>query len=398
MLQAQFVPPAAGVASLLLMPLVTPAVMRLAWRRGWIAKPRADRWSQRPTALMGGIAIFAAATVALLGAQSAACRASGVIWLASAVMFVLGFVDDRRSVMPRPKLITEFACACALIAVGIRVAPSWPLWLSAPLTVFWVIGITNALNLLDNMDGLSSGIATIVLSAIGAILLGAGDYAMAAFAFAVAGACAGFLLFNFSPARIFMGDCGSLFIGFTIAALALRSQDALSAAALGGWGPAAALLVPIVICAVLIGDTSLVTISRLRAGRPVSQGGRDHASHRLVGLGLSEPGAVLALYLVCALTAGAGVYVARGGAAGLLVAVVALLIAAAGVAGLLQRNPYAAGPTAVPAARPASRPDRQRHLPPATPADRVASARSAKSASHASGDPAVDRSVAAKEA
>jgi UDP-GlcNAc:undecaprenyl-phosphate/decaprenyl-phosphate GlcNAc-1-phosphate transferase len=337
-------PFAAGLSAFALMPLVTPFVMRLAWRRGWVAKPRADRWSRQPTALMGGIAIFACATVGLL-LDVVAFRSSAMLtWVAAAVMFVLGFVDDRRSVMPRPKLVTELACALVLLALGIRVGASLPAWISAPLTCVWVIGITNALNLLDNMDGLAAGVAAIVLSGLGVVLVVLGDNAGAATALATAGACAGFLLFNFSPARIFMGDCGSLFIGFTIAATSLRAHGAV-AADVGPGAAWAALAFPLLACAVLVGDTSLVTISRLRAGRPVSQGGRDHVSHRLVRMGLSESSAVLWIYAVATLCGLGAVAVALGAwRFGVPLAGAGVTAVAGGVAWLLRMNVYAEVP------------------------------------------------------
>jgi UDP-GlcNAc:undecaprenyl-phosphate GlcNAc-1-phosphate transferase len=153
------------------------------------------------------------------------------------------------------------------------------------------VGITNAVNLLDNMDGLSAGIAGIAALVMTVFAGLSGSTTTMAVGGAIGGAALGFLAFNFKPARIFMGDCGSLFLGFSIAALALIIQQQADVA-----GQLAVGLVPLAVLAVPILDTTLVTFMRRLAGRPVSQGGRDHASHRLVFLGLSERHAVLMLY------------------------------------------------------------------------------------------------------
>ncbi|NND70643.1 MAG: hypothetical protein HKN43_03605, partial [Rhodothermales bacterium] len=166
-----------------------------------------------------------------------------------------------------------------------------PAWFSVPLTFFWVIGITNALNLLDNMDGLAAGIAAIAGAFLAWISYLAGNPVATATALTITGAASGFLVFNFKPAKIFMGDSGSLFLGYMIAALSIVIQKDIPASQ--GF---AVYLVSAAILAVPIFDTTLVTMMRPAAGRSVSQGGRDHTSHRLVFLGLTEQRAVLFLY------------------------------------------------------------------------------------------------------
>jgi UDP-GlcNAc:undecaprenyl-phosphate GlcNAc-1-phosphate transferase len=204
----------------------------------------------------------------------------------------VGFVDDLRQISPAAKLTAQVVATGLLLYAGYAFGQGWPVWLSLPLTFLWVVGITNAVNLLDNMDGLAAGVAGVAALVLATFAGLVGSVPAVVAASAVAGAAAGFLVFNFKPARIFMGDCGSLFLGYTIAALALVIQGHVADDA----SRLAPYLVPVAVLAVPIFDTTLVTLMRKMAGRPVSQGGRDHCSHRLVFLGLSERHAVLMLY------------------------------------------------------------------------------------------------------
>src|SRR3954452_18363149 len=170
-----------------------------------------------------------------------------------------------------------------------------------PITIFWIVGLTNAFNLLDNMDGLAAGIAMIVaLTLVGFNVL-QGDQQTAMLCIIIAGACGGFLIFNFNPARIFMGDSGSLLLGYLLSGIVVLG------AAKAGQEIALTLLVPVGVMALPILDTTLVTIVRSLHHRPISQGGRDHLSHRLVALGLNERSAVLVLYAVSILFDGVAI-------------------------------------------------------------------------------------------
>ena len=269
--------------------LFTPVVMWFARRFDLVAYPRADRWHARPTALMGGIAMYVAATLAIVWVLPV--EEWWGIWAGATLMFLVGAVDDLARIRPSAKLAAQVAATGLLFYSGYAFGGHWPVWASLPLTLLWVIGITNAVNLLDNMDGLAAGVAGIA-SLIMVIFAGlTGSATTLVLGAAVAGAALGFLVFNFKPARVFMGDCGSLFLGFSIAAfgLVLQQQPEVTA-------PLAVGLVPLAVLAVPILDTTLVTFMRKLAGRSVAQGGRDHASHRLVFLGLSERHAVLMLY------------------------------------------------------------------------------------------------------
>lgn len=287
-----FRPLASGLGALLLTVALTPLVIRLARRMDWVARPTEDRWHEKPTALMGGIAIWAGATAGL----ALASPASGLwaLWAGGTLLFVSGLADDLNGMSPVAKVLAQVAGATVLLVAGWELAPAWPFWLSAALTYLWVIGITNAVNLLDNMDGLAAGIAGIAAATVALLAGVAGAWPQAGPALAVAGAAAGFLVYNHPPARIFMGDGGSLFLGFAVAALALSHPGA------GASGTAAVLAVPAALMAVPILDTTLVTIKRIAGGRPITQGGSDHSSHRLVFLGLSERRAVWTLYGVAA--------------------------------------------------------------------------------------------------
>jgi UDP-GlcNAc:undecaprenyl-phosphate/decaprenyl-phosphate GlcNAc-1-phosphate transferase len=283
--------------------LLTPLVMQLAWRLGAVAQPRSDRWHQHPTALMGGIAIYLASAAAAglvlpiaLPAGREALSPCLALGAAATLLFALGLIDDRRGLGPGAKLAGQAAAACLLILTGVHVPCVTSPWLAALLTILWVVGITNAINLLDNMDGVLAGVVAIAALVLAGLSGGSG--AVTVVALALAGACCGFLVYNFHPARIFMGDCGSLYLGFSISALSLMAGMRIESCGLGALvGPGAVLAIPIF-------DTALVIITRRRDGRPVMQGGRDHTSHRLVALGISERGVALVFYAFGAALAG----------------------------------------------------------------------------------------------
>ncbi|HKY28588.1 MAG TPA: hypothetical protein VJM12_11680 [Pyrinomonadaceae bacterium] len=269
---------------------LTPLVRLLARRLGLIAKPKTDRWHKRPTAMLGGLAIWLATLIAYF-IFVPRTPINWRIMAASTFLFLVGLVDDLFHIKPYQKLIGQILGAAYVIYYGVSLPWTNSLPLNMALTIFWLIGITNALNLLDNMDGLASGIATIASIFLGLSFLNTGQLTEALMVFMFAAALVGFLIYNSNPASIFMGDCGSLFIGFFLASTALvnvsggRSRSFLPV-----------LAVPILVLFIPIFDTTLVTVLRKLSGRSASQGGRDHASHRLVALGMSERSAVWMLY------------------------------------------------------------------------------------------------------
>jgi UDP-GlcNAc:undecaprenyl-phosphate/decaprenyl-phosphate GlcNAc-1-phosphate transferase len=295
---------AAGVA--FAASLVLTFVVRTAARRlKLVAQPRADRWHKKPTALYGGIGIFLAFVATALLRPGTHVAGGNLLVGCAGGMFLVGLVDDIVHLKPYAKLVGQILFCTAVTVYGLRLHWLPSQVLDQALTIFWLVGITNAINLLDNLDGLAGGIA-----AIAALYLvyfchvaGVADAAMLAAIFA--GAVAGFLVFNLNPASIFMGDCGSLFLGFFLGALTLVSSNS------GGIrrNVVAVLSVPVLLLLIPIIDTTLVTVTRRMAGRPASQGGRDHTSHRLVALGLSERNAALTLWTVAALSGAVAVLV-----------------------------------------------------------------------------------------
>ncbi len=292
-------------AALAMSLVLTPICRATARRFGLTAKPKADRWHRTPTAMFGGVAI--AVPTLIMGAT---LPLSDTIWqlvACGAAVAVFGFIDDFYSLKASTKLIAQIFVASILLFFGYRLEWTSSLLGDTMLTMFWIVGVTNALNLLDNMDGLCSGIAIVVGGFLLASMIQGGALAPAAlYLAALLGATGGFLVYNFHPASIFMGDTGSLFLGLNLAGLTLVATKQGMAKSGALWAMAA----PVVLLLVPILDTTLVTAVRLLSGRRPSQGGRDHTSHRLVAIGLSERWAVAVLWLLAA--AGGGVALVLG--------------------------------------------------------------------------------------
>src|SRR5438309_3205419 len=258
-----------------------------------VALPRKDLWHSEPTPLLGGIAIYLGSTAVILWFARNDMRLLGLVG-GGTILFVTGLIDDFRHLRPHTKLIAQILAACALVLSGVRVETPWLAAVSIPLTVLWVVGITNAFNLLDNMDGLSAGTAVIASAFLFAFSVSVGHVEVAVLSLALGGAALGFLIFNFNPARIFMGDSGSMYLGFTLSGITLLGTHEMASDVFF------VLLVPAAMMGLPIMDTTLVTIVRTLEGRPLSQGGRDHLSHRLVAVGLTERQSVLVLYVLAA--------------------------------------------------------------------------------------------------
>ncbi len=273
----------------------TPIARHIALRLGVIDQPNARKIHINPIPLLGGVAIYGSfiAAVLLFGNRYRLNELVSILVGASLMSF-LGIWDDRRGLHPLFKLLGQFLAASILILTGVRIGTfSWEA-LNIALTLGWVVVITNSLNLLDNMDGLSGGIGA--TAAIFFLLLAAmnDQYLVGALSAALVGACLGFLVYNFNPASIFMGDAGALFLGFILAAVGikLRFPEGIEIVT---W------MVPVLILGLPLFDTALVIISRLRRGfNPLTTPGRDHTSHRLVAMGYTRREAVLICYLVSA--------------------------------------------------------------------------------------------------
>ncbi|HEY6329960.1 MAG TPA: MraY family glycosyltransferase, partial [Blastocatellia bacterium] len=274
---------------------LTYVVRAFAIRVGMVCPPRPDRWHSKPTALLGGIAIYASFLLCYL-ALAPKQPAAYVVLACATLLFLTGLLDDLIEIKPYAKLIVQVAAASIVAYYGIQLHWTKYVAINEFLTIVWLVGITNAINLLDNMDGLAGGITVISCAFLGLTFFINGQIGLAVMVGMLGGAAVGFLAFNFQPASIFMGDCGSMFLGFLLGATALLSEYGRSR------NLGAVLFTPVLILAIPIFDTCVVTVTRKLSGRPISQGGRDHTSHRLVALGLPERRAVLMLYLMAALS------------------------------------------------------------------------------------------------
>ena len=272
----------------------TPVFRHIAGRLGMVDRPDARRVHLSPVPLLGGVAIYVGFIVALLlfGEGWVVSQAISIFVGATIVSF-LGVWDDRWGVRPVMKLLGQAIAASIVILSGVQVSFLPNQALNLLITFLWILGITNALNLLDNMDGLSGGVGAV--AAVFFLLLAAlnGQYLVASLAAALLGVCIGFLVYNFNPASIFMGDAGSMFLGFVLAVVGIKLRFPNHPNVIT-W------MIPVVVLGLPIFDTTLVVVSRLRRGiNPLTNPGKDHVSHRLVALGLSQRRAVIVLYGVC---------------------------------------------------------------------------------------------------
>ncbi len=293
--------------------LLTPVTMRLAHAAGVLDHPHARRVHTHATPRWGGLAMYASfiITVFILAVFQPTLlnpRVAGIL-IGGGLITALGALDDKFDVPAKVKLLGQIVAAAILtlpifgvrmqvafdvnLANGLAHIPLWVEWTGYALTVLWVVAITNTINLIDGLDGLAagvSGLAALTFVTIGVALKG--TYGEAMLAAAVVGICLGFLRYNFYPARVFMGDAGSHFLGFTIAALSV----------LQNWKIAAGitLAVPILILAVPIFDTTFAIVRRLRRGQPIFSPDKGHLHHRLLNMGLNQRTVVLCIYLLTA--------------------------------------------------------------------------------------------------
>lgn len=249
----------------------------------------------KPTAMLGGISIFASFIIGVFCFFPEYLSIKRLL-LGAGILFIVGLIDDLYQIKPYAKLATQLVASAALIFSGNYLPWTQIIVIDVCLTFVWLVGLTNALNMLDNMDGLASGISIIACIYLSVNFIFNLQYNFYILPLLLAAAIGGFFLHNFHPASIFMGDCGSLFIGFTMAGISLFNTEQRTR------NIAAVLATPVLIMLLPIFDTTIVTISRRLNGRPVSRGGNDHASHRLVALGMSDKYAVMTLYFISALS------------------------------------------------------------------------------------------------
>lgn len=306
------------VEALVLSWLLTPLAARLGERLGMVAIPGGRRAHRQATARSGGIALFAAFWLVAVGNLAAAVVVSragadaapfavlaariprpilmqfaalgvGALWI-----FLVGLWDDWKPLRPSRKLAFQMLATLPLLWADIRIVSFLPRpWMGDLLTVGWVVLLMNSFNFLDNMDGLTAGVAAICSAVLAWISYGSGEWLMTGLFVILCGVLLGFLRHNFSPARVFMGDCGSQFIGYMIGVLTVLATYYKQ-----GVPTRLPVLTPLIVLGVPLFDTCSVLWIRWRSGRPLSQGDRNHFSHRLVNLGMTERGAVVFIYLV----------------------------------------------------------------------------------------------------
>jgi UDP-GlcNAc:undecaprenyl-phosphate/decaprenyl-phosphate GlcNAc-1-phosphate transferase len=271
---------------------LTPLSRQIAMRFGVVDKPNQRKIHQDHKPLMGGLAIYAAFTIAvLLFSPPSFLKELGSVLGGAALLALVGLIDDRYNLSARVRLIPMTAAALGLIISGVYLRFFNVPVLDYALTIVWVVAMINAMNFQDNMDGLSSGLAAISAFTFLLIALSQQLSLVSLLAAALLGSAVGFLAYNFNPSSTFMGDMGALVIGFVLATLAIK---------IGFWEQAfdAHWSVPLLALAVPIFDIVLVVFTRLAEGRSPMQGGKDHTSHRLMSLGLSQRSALLVLYIV----------------------------------------------------------------------------------------------------
>lgn len=273
--------------------ILTPLNIFLARKLGLVSYPKSDRWHKLATPSLGGVAIFLSVSFCFVYFNIVQLVDIRIIF-AFLIIFFSGLYDDLIGLKPYSKLIFQIISSVLVISTGIVIGKGvfLPNFIAIPLTIFWIIGITNALNLLDNMDGLCAGIAGIISIYLGIFFFLGGQTILYMSSFIVAGANFGFILYNFFPARIFMGDCGSLTLGFLLSIFSLMGTFYTKSDVLLSLG------IPLLLMLVPIFDTTLVTISRKYLNLPISQGGKDHLSHRLVSLGYSQKKSVIVMYCI----------------------------------------------------------------------------------------------------
>ena len=311
---------------------ITPLVMLLAKKTGAIDAPDPRKVHKKPIPRIGGIGIYISFMVSFLTLvdfnQLPMETADGIIGLLAGgtIVVLVGIIDDYTNLPAKVKLLGQIAAACAVVAFDVRIDfVTDPFgdylyleYFAIPVTIFWLVGLTNTVNLIDGLDGLAAGVATLASVTIMLVALQDELALVAVFTSALAGAATGFLFFNFNPARIFMGDTGSMFLGFMLAGISIIGA-VKSAATI-------ALIVPVLALGVPILDTSFAIIRRYRGGVPIFKPDKGHLHHRLLDLGFSQRQAVLLMYVISAIL-GLSALVLNTVSGGMAVAIVVCVMA-----------------------------------------------------------------------
>lgn len=310
--------------------ILTPLVKRLAFRIGAVDAPNYRKVHARIMPRLGGLAIYVAFIIGffflkiMTGFESDYAYA---ILIAATIIVITGVIDDMREISAKAKLLGQLVAACIVVFVGgIQISfINLPFdgvlsfgWLGIPLTIIWIVGVTNAVNLIDGLDGLAAGVSTIALAAIAIMAMILGDGIVIALAAILAAATLGFLVFNFHPAKIFMGDTGALFLGFMISVLALLGFKNLTVIS---------FVIPVIMLGVPISDTFFAIVRRLRMKKKWSDPDKSHLHHRLIDLGFSHRQTVLIIYAIAAMFAVAAIIFSMAKVWGAILLITVLLVA-----------------------------------------------------------------------
>ena len=288
------------VSAFVLVGALTPLMRRIAIKNEVYDSPvQGHKTHKVPVPYLGGVAIIIGTLAVSYGASLVSNFTKQTFWLASSALLpalflgMIGLIDDLRNLPTWPRFLAQSTAgvftAILLITTNTVGNPTGSKFFDAAITVFWIVGICNSINFFDNLDGGASGTVAISSIALFILAFNGSQFLIAALSVVIAGSTFGFLLWNKSPARIYMGDAGALFLGILIASLTIRLKPDLDS-------PAASLLTPILLLAVPILDTSVAVTSRIARGLSPLQGGKDHLSHRLMRKGLSKPQAAFTLW------------------------------------------------------------------------------------------------------
>lgn len=300
--------------------LSTPFIRMIAFKLDYIDHPENNKVHAHPTPLLGGVAIFTAFLITVIANYQIVANLPIIPILSGTfILLIIGLIDDRMGMMPNFKLLGQFLAAMIVIKAGLRIQFLHNYYLNVIVTYIWIVGMTNAFNLLDNMNGLSAGIAAIAAIFFSIISYMNGQIFLSAICLALAGSALGFLKHNFPKANIFMGDAGSLILGYLLAVIAI----------IGSWKTyilTTSLAIPILVLGYPIFDTILVSAMRVLERRSIFQGGKDHSSHRLALLGFKRYKTVLIVYVICIFLGSAAIVITNSnGKIGMAVGCIAFL-------------------------------------------------------------------------
>lgn len=282
---------------------LTPLSRQIAMRLGVVDKPNARKIHMDNKPLMGGLAIFVAFALSLLLFSPPQHLVElGALLVGAAFLSLVGFLDDRYFLGIRTRLAAMAIAAVVLLLAGIQIRLFNNPLFDYPLTILWVMTITNAVNFLDNMDGLAAGLTSIAAAYFMLIALSEGLILVSSLAAALLGSAVGFLVYNFNPSSTFMGDMGALVLGFVLAVLGIKLE-------FGSQPLGVTWMVPILVLALPVFDIHLVVITRLLEGRSPGEAGKDHTSHRLMSLGLSQRQTLFTLYGGCLIFGMTGLFI-----------------------------------------------------------------------------------------